>query len=93
MTAIAATSPVIHLALAAPSVGLAIGGLLLWLTAGIAVTRFVVAPLVGLATRAIRQRDLVAAATDAERRRIAADLHDGPGQSLTLLAYRLDSAG
>ncbi len=39
------------------------------------------------------QRDLVAATAEAERRRIAADLHDGPLQSLTLLAYRLDAAG
>ena len=93
VAAIAATPPVIHVALAAPTVGLAIGGLVLWLTAGIGVTRFVVVPLSGLVTRAVRQRDLVAAAADAERRRIAADLHDGPLQSLTLLAYRLDSAG
>jgi signal transduction histidine kinase len=93
LAAVAATPLVIHLALTAPSVGLAVGALVLWLVAGLAVTRFVVVPLTGLAARALRQRDLVAAAADAERRRIAADLHDGPLQSLTLLAYRLDSAG
>jgi signal transduction histidine kinase len=55
--------------------------------------RFGVVPLARAASTALRQRDQVAAASDAERRRLAADLHDGPLQSLTLLAYRLEVAG
>jgi signal transduction histidine kinase len=55
--------------------------------------RFGVAPLARAASTALRQRDQVAAASDSERRRLAADLHDGPLQSLTLLAYRLEVAG
>jgi signal transduction histidine kinase len=55
--------------------------------------RFGVVPLARSASTALRQRDQVAAASDADRRRLAADLHDGPLQSLTLLAYRLEVAG
>jgi signal transduction histidine kinase len=65
----------------------------LWTAAGGFAVRFGVIPLARVARHALRQRDLVAAAADAERRRIAADLHDGPLQALTLLAYRLDAAG
>lgn len=65
----------------------------LWVAAGAFVVRFGIVPLVRLATGALRQRDLVASAAEVERRRIAGDLHDGPLQSLTLLAYRLDAAG
>ena len=93
MAALAATPIVIHLALGAPDVGIAVVGIALWCAAALVVARFVVAPLAALTTRALGQRDLVAAAADAERRRVAADLHDGPLQSLTLLAYRLDAAG
>ncbi|HEU4571932.1 MAG TPA: histidine kinase [Candidatus Limnocylindrales bacterium] len=57
------------------------------------VVRFGVAPVVRVARTALRQRDLVGAAAEAERRRLAADLHDGPLQTLTLLAYRLDAGG
>jgi len=38
--------------------------------------RFTVRPLARLATRAQLQRDLVVAATGAERARVAADIHD-----------------
>lgn len=55
--------------------------------------RFGVVPLMRVASTAVRQRDLVAEAAETERRRMAADLHDGPLQSLTLLAYRLEAAG
>jgi len=57
------------------------------------VLRFGVAPVIRVARTALRQRDLVGAAAEAERRRLATDLHDGPLQTLTLLAYRLDAAG
>jgi len=55
--------------------------------------RFAMVPLVRVASNAVRQRDQVAASADSERRRLAADLHDGPLQALTLLAYRLEVAG
>lgn len=55
--------------------------------------RFGIVPLMRVAASAVKQRDLVAEGAEAERRRMAADLHDGPLQSLTLLAYRLEIAG
>jgi len=45
------------------------------------------------ATRATLQRDLVVAATEAERARLAADIHDDALQELTLLVRRLEAAG
>jgi hypothetical protein len=69
------------------------GPLLLWLAALLIATRVVVRPLGRLATAAVRQRDLVVAATEAERSRIAADIHDDALQDLTMLVRRLDAAG
>jgi len=65
----------------------------LWLTFVLAAGRFTIRPLVRLATRAALQRDLVVAATEAERARVAADIHDDALQELTLLVRRLDAAG
>ena len=66
---------------------------MLWIAA-IAVTgKFTVRPLVRLASRAQLQRDLVVAATEAERARVAADIHDDALQELTLLVRRLEVAG
>lgn len=50
-------------------------------------------PLEAEAGIAVSQRDLVVAATDAQRHRIASDLHDGPLGDLTVLVQRLDAAG
>jgi signal transduction histidine kinase len=77
---------------------LAKGQLFLWPLAawlvGIALAgRFTVRPLARLATRATLQRDLVVAATEAERARLAADIHDDALQELTLLVRRLEAAG
>ncbi len=69
------------------------GPLLLWLGALLIATRVIVRPLGRLATVAVRQRDLVVAATEAERSRIAADIHDDALQDLTMLVRRLDAAG
>jgi signal transduction histidine kinase len=55
--------------------------------------RLTIRPLARLATRAQIQRDLIVAATEAERARVAADIHDDALQELTLLVRRLDSAG
>ena len=66
---------------------------LVWVGAIGAAGRFTVRPLVRLASRAQLQRDLVVAATEAERARVAADIHDDALQELTLLVRRLDEAG
>ena len=64
-----------------------------WLI-GIAVAgRSTIRPLARLVTRAQLQRDLIVAATEAERARVAADIHDDALQELTLLVHRLDEAG
>jgi signal transduction histidine kinase len=67
--------------------------LLIWLGAIAVAGRFTVRPLARLATRATLQRDLVVAATEAERARLAADIHDDALQELTLLVRRLESSG
>ncbi|HUQ79275.1 MAG TPA: ATP-binding protein [Patescibacteria group bacterium] len=67
--------------------------LVLWLLGLVAAARFTVRPLARLATRATLQRDLVVAATEAERARLAADIHDDALQELTLLVRRLEASG
>lgn len=52
-----------------------------------------VRPLAWIAARDAARREAVVAADEAERRRLAADLHDGPLQDALLLARRLDDAG
>ena len=63
-----------------------------WL-AVIVVARQLRRPATRQAARATHQRDLVVAATEAERARIAADVHDDALQDLTMLVRRLDAAG
>jgi signal transduction histidine kinase len=65
----------------------------LWILALVAWRRFTIAPLLGLAQRTQRQRDLAVAAVEAERARLAADLHDDALQELSALVRRLDAAG
>jgi signal transduction histidine kinase len=65
----------------------------LWFVFILLTSRFTVRPLTRLVTRATLQRDLVVAATEAERARVAADIHDDALQELTLLVHRLDAAG
>ena len=65
----------------------------IWLGAIALAGRFTVRPLARLATRAQLQRDLVVAATEAERARVAADIHDDALQELTLLVRRLETSG
>jgi signal transduction histidine kinase len=67
--------------------------LAIWLAAAAVVRRFAVRPLVQSATRATVQRDMTVAVLEAERTRIAADLHDEALQDLTLLSWRLDTGG
>jgi signal transduction histidine kinase len=65
----------------------------LWLVLVAIAGRATIRPLARLATRAQLQRDLVVAATEAERARVAADIHDDALQELTLLVRRLETAG
>jgi signal transduction histidine kinase len=69
------------------------GVLPIWVAVVWVAGRFTVRPLTRLANRAQLQRDLVVAATEAERARVAADIHDDALQELTLLVRRLDAAG
>jgi signal transduction histidine kinase len=74
-----------------PSLG--IGLLLLWVLVAWLVARLAIGPLDELTRRATMQRDWTVAVAEAERVRLATDLHDGPLQRLTLLVRRLDAAG
>jgi signal transduction histidine kinase len=65
----------------------------LWLLVVYVAGRVTIRPLARLAVRAQLQRDLIVAATEAERARVAADIHDDALQELTLLVQRLDAAG
>jgi signal transduction histidine kinase len=78
-------------ALAVPTLGLVV------LAAGLftmaLVNRFALRPLARAVTQATVQRDVAVAAVEAERRRLAADIHDGPLQSLLLLGRQLEEQG
>jgi len=67
--------------------------LLVWIGFVVVAGRFTVRPLARVASRAQLQRDLVVAATEAERARLAADIHDDALQELTLLVRRLEASG
>jgi signal transduction histidine kinase len=88
--AIVGATPLIALATDAPPY---VFPLALWFAAVLLAGRFTIRPLARLASRAALQRDLVVAATEAERARVAADIHDDALQDLTILVHRLDSAG
>jgi signal transduction histidine kinase len=67
--------------------------LVAWILFVLAAQYLAVRPLARTATVATAQRDIVVAAMEAERSRIAADIHDDALQELTLLGWRLDAAG
>jgi signal transduction histidine kinase len=67
--------------------------LVFWAVVLAAAERFTIAPLARAVVRTRLQRDLVVEATEAERARIATDLHDVALQELTMLAMRLDAKG
>jgi signal transduction histidine kinase len=67
--------------------------LVFWVVVLVAAQRFTIAPLTRTVRRTRLQRDLVMEATEAERARIATDLHDVALQELTMLAMRLDAKG
>jgi signal transduction histidine kinase len=70
---------------------------LIVLTAGLLaitlVSRATLRPLARAARRATAQRDLTVVAVEAERRRLAADIHDGPLQAVLLLGRQLEEEG
>lgn len=77
--------------LAAPAAGLVV--LAAALLAIALVNRIALRPLAGAAIRATIQRDVAVAAVEAERRKLAANIHDGPLQSLLLLGRQLEEHG
>ena len=87
-------TPILALGVWAPaSAGGALPLFLLWLAIVALASHFTVAPLVRFVQRTQRQRDLVVAASEAERARLAADLHDDALQDLISLVRRLDAHG
>ena len=76
-----------------PTFGYELWPIVVWLAAILVARVFTLRPLARLATRATHQRDLVVAATESERARIATDIHDYALQDLTMLVRRLDAAG
>jgi signal transduction histidine kinase len=89
----AAVTPGIAAISLVPGYSVELWPILIWLAVLLIATRFTLRPLMRLALVATRQRDLVVAATEAERARIAADIHDDALQDLTMLVRRLDAAG
>ncbi|HXX61979.1 MAG TPA: ATP-binding protein [Candidatus Sulfotelmatobacter sp.] len=72
---------------------LAMAALVVWAVIVAAAARLAIRPLDELTRRATLQRDLTVTLAEAQRVRLAADLHDGPLQDLTLLVRRLDASG
>jgi signal transduction histidine kinase len=98
----AGEAPAIELAAIALTPASSCAGLLfihheIWLTlawlGAIAVWRLGRLPMSKLLSRATFQRDLAVRTTEAERARIAGDIHDYALQDLTMLVRRLDAAG
>lgn len=81
------------LALAAPDWQFFIVPILAAATTAALLARSAIGPLARVASTATAQRDLVMAALEAERSRLASALHDGPLGDIALLVQRLDEAG
>jgi signal transduction histidine kinase len=90
-TLVVALTPGAAMTVLVPSFGPVL--LMVWLLGLVAWRRLTIAPLLGLAQRTQRQRDLAVVAVEAERARLAADLHDDALQELSALVRRLDAAG
>jgi signal transduction histidine kinase len=91
--AVAALTPAVACLSLVPGWGYTLWPILLWLGGIFAVRRFTLTPLLRVVSRTRYQRDLVVRATESERARIAADIHDYALQDLTMLIRRLDTAG
>lgn len=57
------------------------------------VSRATMRPLAQATSEALTQRDFTVTAVEGERRRLAAEIHDGPLQSLLLLGQQLEAQG
>jgi signal transduction histidine kinase len=64
-----------------------------WVVVVVALRAFAIRPMARLATQTAVERELVVDDSEAERRRIAGDIHDDVIQDLTMLVHRLDREG
>ena len=67
--------------------------LVVWGIGLLVVSPLILMPMLRSATASRRQRDLIVAAMEADRARLAADIHDEALQDLTLVVRRLDATG
>jgi signal transduction histidine kinase len=85
------TPVVMGLVIVSPNEQLAL--VVTWLIGLVVASKLAVGPLARLADRSSAERDLVVSVAEAERRRLAAQLHDGPLQDLLLLLRRFELNG
>ena len=64
-----------------------------WVLVVVALRTFAIRPMARLATQTTIERELIVDDSEAERRRIAGDIHDDVIQDLTMLIHRLDRDG
>jgi signal transduction histidine kinase len=64
-----------------------------WVLVVVALRVFAIRPMARLATQTAIERELIVDDSEAERRRIAGDIHDDVIQDLTMLVHRLDRDG
>jgi signal transduction histidine kinase len=67
--------------------------LVAWVLVVVALRVFAIRPMARLATQTTMERELIVDDSEAERRRIAGDIHDDVIQDLTMLVHRLDRDG
>jgi len=67
--------------------------LVAWVLVVVALRVFAIRPMARLATQTTIERELIVDDSEAERRRIAADIHDDVIQDLTMLVHGLDRDG
>jgi signal transduction histidine kinase len=67
--------------------------LVAWVLVVVALRVFAIRPMAKLAAQTTIERELIVDDSEAERRRIADDIHDDVIQDLTMLVHRLDSDG
>jgi signal transduction histidine kinase len=67
--------------------------LVAWVLVVVALRAFAIRPMARLATQTTIERELIVDDSEAERRRIAGDIHDDVIQDLTMLIHRLDRDG
>jgi signal transduction histidine kinase len=67
--------------------------LVAWVVVVVALRVFAIRPMARLATQTAMERELIVDDSEAERRRIAGDIHDDVIQDLTMLVHRLDREG